>query len=375
LTSERTVLASIAARILEAWAWPAMADAVAFDVPTGPVEEPRADLVVSLPGPDRKPVVKLVLEMRRRLPPLAAADVATQMRQYASGAGAVSVVAAPWLSAQTRQVLERDGVSYADATGNIRIVSEDPLVVLTAAGADRDPTPRTRKTRGLSGERAAEVVRAVLDFAPPYTLSELVDVVGRDIDPSYVTRILQGLAQAELISRERRGPVTDVDVRGLVEQWSTEYDVLADNDHRTFVTMGSASDLASKIARLAADVDIAVTGSLAAVELAPAAAPSLAMIYVQRPEELANQLGLVPADTGWNVVLMVPRSPVVSARTWTRGGLTYCAPSQVAADCLSGPGRMPSEGQALLDWMDANADRWRAPRIGYPTPLEVADAR
>jgi len=39
--------------------------------------------------------------------------------------------------------------------------------------------------------------------------------------------------------------------------------------------------------------------------------------------------------------------------------VTYVADSQVAADCLTGTGRMPAEGQALLEWMLANESRWR----------------
>lgn len=33
--------------------------------------------------------------------------------------------------------------------------------------------------------------------------------------------------------------------------------------------------------------------------------------------------------------------------------------SQVAVDLLTGPGRNPAEGQALLDWMEINERAWR----------------
>jgi hypothetical protein len=49
---------------------------------------------------------------------------------------------------------------------------------------------------------------------------------------------------------------------------------------------------------------------------------------------------------------------------WERGssekGLRFAAPSQVAVDCLTGNGRMPAEGEALLEWMLANESEWRA---------------
>lgn len=33
--------------------------------------------------------------------------------------------------------------------------------------------------------------------------------------------------------------------------------------------------------------------------------------------------------------------------------------SQVAVDLLTGPGRNPGEGVALLDWMEAHESQWR----------------
>ena len=40
-------------------------------------------------------------------------------------------------------------------------------------------------------------------------------------------------------------------------------------------------------------------------------------------------------------------------------GIRYVSPSQVVVDCLTGNGRMPSEGEALLNWMLANEQEWR----------------
>jgi hypothetical protein len=40
-------------------------------------------------------------------------------------------------------------------------------------------------------------------------------------------------------------------------------------------------------------------------------------------------------------------------------GVTYVAPSQVVVDCLTGTGRMPAEGEALMSWMTENESSWR----------------
>lgn len=39
--------------------------------------------------------------------------------------------------------------------------------------------------------------------------------------------------------------------------------------------------------------------------------------------------------------------------------IMLAAPSQTAADLLTGPGRAPAEAMALLDWMEEHEDQWR----------------
>lgn len=81
--------------------------------------------------------------------------------------------------------------------------------------------------------------------------------------------------------------------------------------------------------------------------------------YVDAPTGVAEKTGLMRATGAGNVYLCEPLDPVVFERTWSEGDITYAALAQVAADCLTGPDRMPAEGEALLEWMAANEDSWR----------------
>jgi hypothetical protein len=103
----------------------------------------------------------------------------------------------------------------------------------------------------------------------------------------------------------------------------------------------------------------AVTGSLAAQRWADYADPRLATVYVDDVPAAAEQLGLREVDSGANVLLAAPASAVVFDRSSDLDGVRYAAPSQVAVDLLTGPGRSPAEGQALLDWMESNEPAWR----------------
>lgn len=100
-----------------------------------------------------------------------------------------------------------------------------------------------------------------------------------------------------------------------------------------------------------------MTGSFAAVRLAAVAAPSLLAVYCDDVAATARELGLLPADEGANVALLRPFDDVVWARGSTADGVGYAAPSQIVVGCLSGNGRMPAEGNAVLGWMLDREDR------------------
>ena len=82
------------------------------------------------------------------------------------------------------------------------------------------------------------------------------------------------------------------------------------------------------------------------------------VVYCDDVEAVANALGLIPADQGANVVLLRPFDPIVWERTVVEDGVRYVAPSQAAVDCLTGNGRMPAEGEALVQWLLANKPAW-----------------
>jgi hypothetical protein len=65
------------------------------------------------------------------------------------------------------------------------------------------------------------------------------------------------------------------------------------------------------------------------------------------------------ASSTGNVYLCQPLDRVVFERTWSSEVARCAALPQVAADCLTGPDRMPTEAEALVEWMMMNEDEWR----------------
>ena len=209
--------------------------------------------------------------------------------------------------------------------------------------------------RSLKGPTASRVIRALCDFRPPFGVQELAERSGTSLGS--VSRVFAFLESDALIVRERYGPVTDVKWVDLIRRWTADYSFSKSNLTRTFL---EPRGLPALLDKLRGDTwRYAITGSLAAAEIAPIAAPRLAAIYVDDVTEVAARLRLRPAEGSANVILAEPFDPVVYDRMRQTDGIYYAAPSQVAADLLTGPGRSAAEGEELIRWMQEYEEDWR----------------
>jgi hypothetical protein len=178
-----------------------------------------------------------------------------------------------------------------------------------------------------------------------------------------VSRILDTLIDEGLIRRSRSGPVLDADWAALLRQRASALKLFRNTGTFRFVARNGAEQLLDAVGQLHPDIQPVITGSFAAVRLAPVAAPTQLVLYTMNPRLLASHLPLLEVESGADTVLIRPENNVAMRGFTVEAGLRYAAPSQIAIDCLSGSGRMPAEGEAVIEWMLANEGRWRLPSI------------
>lgn len=272
-------------------------------------------------------------------------------RQARRGAGGGS-----FLTESTRARFRESDVGYLDLTGNARIVLPKPGLFIETQGASEDPNREERPTRSLRGLKAGRVVRSLIELKSPPGVRELAALTS--VDAGYVSRVLSLLDSEGLVRRGGRGRIESVDWPALLRRWAREAPLESRGRLRTFLEPRGLSALQTRLAELDAP-SYAITGSLAAVRLAPLAPARLATLWVRDAEAVAASLALRAADAGANVVLAEAVDDGVFVGTLRRDGLSYAAPAQVAADLLTSPGRGPQEGEELIDWMKAHEDEWR----------------
>ena len=264
------------------------------------------------------------------------------------------MVVAPYLSKSVRAALEELGVSYADATGNIRVVLDEPGLFVVASGAQSNPQPDKRRL-SLRGVKAGQVVRALAAASLPLGVRELAQRAGAD--PGYISRLLTLLDGEALVDRTSRGRVDQVDWRGLLTRWATDAPLSSRAEEGTWI---APRGLKSVFERLkSTSLRYLVTGSAATSRVAQVAPTRLLSVYVDDPVAAGEMLGLRRADAGANVVLLEPRDDVIFEVAVDLDGLRQAPWTVVVADLMTGPGRSPAEAEALLDWMDDHEEVWR----------------
>ncbi len=358
---EADVLLMAAARIQAAlpaeWTVQTKTEVGGLDDSTNTYRRPDSRLSLMREG---KMVVTYVVEAKRALTSNNLLPATNQLLalQGDNSARMRPMLVARYLNSQQQRVLQERGIAYADATGNLNLTSEDPLILLSDRGANADPWRGPgRPTTSLKGLPAAKIVRALADFIPPYSVAELADLAGASLGAAY--RLSDYLIGEGLLTRTERGPITEVDWPDLLRRWSQEARYLDTSTTRGFLEPRGLDTLFAKLGKQSPAHRYAVSGSLATGPYAPYAEPRLGLVYADDPLTLASDLGLRPVQAGANVILAAPRSPVVFERISTWRDVTIVAPSQAVADLLGGPGRNPAEGDYLLDWMQENPDAWR----------------
>ena len=316
----------------------------------------QVDLLAEIASPAGATAV-LAIEIKRTLEPRGVLQVVEQISAITDGAlpRAVPVVAASYLSPRTRALLRDRGVGYLDITGNVRIEASTPGVFISADGVDRDPWPRDHKLHSLRGRGAARAVRAIIDTLPPYGVRELAQ--STRVPAPTLSRVLDLLEREAIVTR-KHGAVSTVDWQAAIRRWIEDYDQTDSNTPTTALEPRGLPALENKLR--ATELAYAATGAFAAQRYDPIAPARQAAIYVTDATEFIDHAGLRETETGANVVILEPFDPVVFDRAVDRNGLRCVAPSQLAADLLTGPGREPSQGEYILKWMERNEHVWRS---------------
>lgn len=323
-------------------------------------------VVFELHAPDDSRAL-VVVDAKRQVEPRdvrsVVAQLTAQKQAVRQGAGAepVGVVAAPYLSPRTRDLLDEQGIGWFDATGNLRVRADQPALFIDRHGADRNPFTDTedRRLRSLRGPGGARVVRTLLDAPIPDGVRALA--AAAEVGAATSSRVLDLLTREALLNRSDDGAITAVRKRSLLRRWTQDYSLTITNHA---IPVLAPRGIERTLADLASyDGRYAITGSAALRTYLPedeaAVTPlGLLTIFVDRVPTAQRALRLRSVPRGSNVVLIEPFDDVVYRASRQHDGLVYTSPSQTAADLLTSIDRQPEEGDQLLAVLATQDKDW-----------------
>lgn len=327
----------------------------------------RGDAVVKVTAPDGQ-TASLYAETKRSLVTKDLSSISDQLTRFVDAAlkeqpaaAIAPLVVARYLAAPLQAWLTERDLSYVDATGNMRILLSEPALYVRDVGAQKDPWRGPGRPKGnLKGKSAARVIRALVDFRPPYTVPALMKLADTPSGNTY--RAVEFIEEQALLTRGDNGTITDVRWRALIERWSKDYGFTKLAGVTTYLAPRGLPDLMQRLADLNVGDPAgryAITGSLATPKWESYAPARNAMIYAERPDQLAAYANLRRVDAGANVIIAPADQTAAFDRTQLLDGTVIVSPTQAAVDLLNAPGRGPEEGRVLLDWMVTNESDWR----------------
>ncbi len=266
-----------------------------------------------------------------------------------------------YIGPSLRAALADEGISFADATGWVRIFTDRPLIVLTGKGADRSPRARQASavTR-LNGVAANRTIRALAATGLPVGVRALATAA--DVSPGSVSKLLVTLASEGIVDRDQNGGVVAVRRRALIRRWVRDYSFAKSNQSVGYYIAPRGLD--RTLSRLNECGAVAITGSAAARRYLSEAVISvvplrLLALYASDTSAVSGALGLIAAEpTTANVVLAVPQDgdilPAADEREPAVAPLAL-----VVADLLTLPGRSDAEAEQLMNALAATDQAWK----------------
>jgi hypothetical protein len=260
-----------------------------------------------------------------------------------------------YLSLPIRQTLTRQGLAFADATGNARILNQSPsLAIITQGGASDPFRAPGRPKLSLKGQSAQQVAKYLVEHTAPLAISKLIQETG--VPRGSVYRVLDLLAESDRIEKSS-GQITRIDWEAILLDWTDETSFFQAGFTKSYQATKGLPQLLSDLKKVR--TRYVATGTIASAPFHQSAGLYAATLYSEDPDALAKELGLVATESGANVIIAFPSDQMPYLGEIEINGLKITSPALTFRDLMSGPGRGPEEAKNLLDWMRSNRELWQ----------------
>lgn len=253
---------------------------------------------------------RFAVEERQSLTPTAAEPLFHRMADLAPEF--VPLVFCRVVSPRVAELARKWGVSWCDSAGNCRIHQLSPPLLIVRQGRkpiDKEPV----KLADPFSPKSSRIVRALLTYPDQvWSVQQLAEDPDVDVSLGLVSKVRQALCRSAYIANIARGTHVS-DAAGLLAAWSRAYS--GPVSRHMYFAMGEPAEIELRFFDWCRRNGLTVTlsGFSAAWKLAPMVKTPVVTAYVDPvqslvtlAEQLADEKGITPVDSGANLILWEP---------------------------------------------------------------------
>jgi hypothetical protein len=248
------------------------------------------------------------------------------------------VVAAPFITAEGAKVCQEENVGYYDLAGNCRLVFGDTYI-------ERNGMPNLLRgdqptvTPNLYGPKGERVLRILFSgYEKPWKVVPLAEKA--NVSTGTVSIVRNLLLEREW-AQETEAGLKLTQPKRLLKDWATVW-ARRRVRPKTYFTLTPLADAERQMADFARQQKrpFALTGTAGAWRIAPMVKYVRTQVYWDGDAaELAQGIGLKPAEAGANVQIMPPRDESVFLDQEIIDGVPVVSPLQLYLDLQREPAR------------------------------------
>lgn len=294
-----------------------------------------ADLLVDITLPGGKKT--LLVEIKNNGQPRYAREAINQMFRYRDKfPGAYGVFMAPYISQESAEICQREGIGYIDFSGNCLLCFDQ--VYIEEKGKPNLFAKR-RDLRSLYSPKAERVLRVMLNNPKRvWKIKDLKEEAG--VSLGQVSNVKKLLGGREWITIQKDGVLLG-NPEKLLEEWAENYSFRR-NSVRDFYSLKNPSRMEESLAIFCKlkGLRYALTGFSGAVRLAPAVRYQRVFVYMEETEEeIVRELELKEVQSGANVSILTPYDDGVFYGSREVDGVHIASPVQIYLDLVGFRGR------------------------------------
>jgi hypothetical protein len=267
----------------------------------------------------------------------------------------VPLVAASWLSPESREICTEAGMGWLDLAGNCRIAFDGVYIERETA---EKPKPAARNYRAVFSPKAGQVLRTLLrDPARSWKVAELAEA--SDVSLGHASNVRSALRDREWASVDEEGlHLTAPDA--LLDAWRNSYEPVRGKRSSWYSILHGRQweeALREALSRPETEGHAMLGGLSAAQWLAPYMRGNTTTLYADPAvmPELIEALKLKPSKSGANVEVIEPDDPaILKERVEVPGAPPVSSPILTYLDLLhlDDRGREAAEHlrEKLLKW-------------------------